>query len=300
MSRAAGLARRANHLIKAAGILWFVTAAVLIGQAMLFGQQADGMGIGVELICEDAGICAGEAEKIRGLESEKGGGVEFTVWKEEKRQRVEGVDGGRSVIADIVEINGSSELLYPGGTILHTGDTDGCLIGEETAEKLFGSRRVEGLALCCGGRELTVRGVVRSSKAVLVVQAADPDSRFTRITIRPGRAGAGRVGAEQFAAAYGLSVRQVRYDLFSGERFMEMIPGKWSDFAGWRQSVQRFGEDASLLLAMEKSGREEQYLTLYAKCVGWMTAGLCCLAVGGNRIMRTGRSKEDERNKIQI
>ena len=285
MKKSAGLVRQIGCLMKTAGILWFVAASVLIGRAMLCMRQADGMGAGAELICEDAGIGAKDAEEIRRFEQEKESGTEFTAWNEKKQLRVESMDGSRSAITDVMEINGSSELLFSGGKILHTEDTAGCLIGVETAEELFGSRQAEGMEIRYGERMLTVRGVVASPGHLLVVEVQDPDTRFRRITLKPSGKDAGQGGAKQFAASYGLAVRQIRYDLFSGERFMEMIPGKWSDFTGWKQSIGRFGEDASLLLTAEKSSREEQYLLLCAKCAGWMIAGMSCLVIGSSKFL---------------
>jgi hypothetical protein len=298
VKKSAGTARQTGCLMKRAGILWFVAASVLIGRAMFCMCQADGMGTGVELICEDAGIGAEDAEKIRRFEQEKESGTEFTAWNEKKQLRVESMDGSRSVITDVMEINGSSEILFA-GSILHTEDTAGCLIGVETAEELFGSRQAEGMEIRYGERMLTVRGVVVSPGHLLVVEVQDPDIRFRRITLKPSGKGAGQSGAKQFAAAYGLAVRQIRYDLFSGERFMEMIPGKWSDFTGWKQSVDRFGEDASLLLSAEKSSREEQYLLLYAKCAGWMIAGMSCLIIGSSKLL-TWKERIWDKNEIQI
>ena len=75
MKKSAGLARQIGCLMKTAGILWFVAASVLIGRAMLCMRQADGMGAGVELICEDAGIGAKDAEEIRRFEQEKESGT---------------------------------------------------------------------------------------------------------------------------------------------------------------------------------------------------------------------------------
>ena len=108
----------------------------------------------------------------------------------------------------------------------------GCLLGKETAEKLFGSRDVDGLSLRYGERELTVRGVF-DAPGEMVVVAADSDSEcFGRIAMRSAQQLPEGLAAGRFIAEYGLDARQVRYDIFGADYLQGMIPGKWSDFDG--------------------------------------------------------------------
>lgn len=278
MRRAAGPARHAVWL--PVGILWLVAASVLIGGSMVDAKEASFSRAYVCLVCEEPGITLAEAERIRISEQEKENGMEFTAWSEKKRVTIQSADRYRSANTNVVEINGSSELLFPGGKILRAEDTGSCLIGEETAQELFGSSHVEGAGILYGDRPLTVRGVIASPGTLLVVEAEGPDSRFDRISLKPSPGIAATPCAERFAAAYGLSARQMRFDLFSKDRLLELIPGKWSDISGWRQSMKLFGGDVSTLLVTEKSSAEERYLLLYAKSAVWMASGLFCLYTG--------------------
>lgn len=132
----------------------------------------------------------------------------------------------------------------------------GCLIGERTAEELYGSRSARGNILCYEGREYTVQGVLREPGNLVVLQNDDENAGFGRLTIalEEGRS-RGRT-AEQFLAGYGLDGRQLRYDILGLSCFVELAPGKWSDFARVKQSALKMQDDIVCLLATEKSSIE--------------------------------------------
>lgn len=230
-----------------------------------------------------------EIEKIRTLEREKESGQDFTAWTVKSQAAICDTDGARHGNAYTVIINGTSELLFPYGKILQEDDKEGCLIGAETADRLFGSRNVEGMTFRCGERELTVRGVLEEPSELLVYQARDADTGFSRITLMPQKNASALTAAERFAAEYGLTLQPLRYDLFSRQRMAELIPGKWSDFDGWRQKLEGLRQDAALLLSVEKSSMETMYLARAGRAALCCAAGVICLAavfgcIGGKRV----------------
>lgn len=99
--------------------------------------------------------------------------VGFTAWEEESDQRITDGEGLRSASASLLRIFGTSEYLLPYGKILQASDKEGCLIGEKTAQKLFGSGKAEGLMVLCGGRELVIRGVIKEPEEILVFQETE-------------------------------------------------------------------------------------------------------------------------------
>lgn len=220
----------------------------------------------VRIVCED-GLTVEHAEQIRAAESEKEDGVSFTAWREHRGCAVRNEAGGRVTYTDVLELCGSSELVIPAGKVLLREDASGCLIGERLAEELFGTHSAKGLTLEYGGRELTVRGVLKEPGMLLAVQTVEEDTVFDRITLLPQSGRTRGRTAQRFAATYGLDADWLCYELLSSEYLRERIPGKWSDFAGWRQSAAQMKEDIRRALSVEKSSIELIYLQKQGKAV---------------------------------
>ena len=79
----------------------------------------------------------------------------------------------QSCVADAVKICGRSDILVQGSTWLDEEDTEGCLIDEKTAVKLFGSTAVEGRKITVKEREKTIRGILYGVSDVIVFEAED-------------------------------------------------------------------------------------------------------------------------------
>lgn len=235
----------------------------------------------VRLICED-GLTVERVEQIRAAEreKEKEDGVFFTVWREQRDCAVRNESGNRVVYTDVLELCGSSEQVIPAGKVLLGEDASGCLIGERLAEELFGTRSAEGLTLEYGGRELTVRGVLKEPKMLLTVQAVEKEVVFDRITLLPQPGYTRSRTAQRFAAAHGLDADWLCYELLGSEYLKEHIPGKWSDFAGWRQSFAQMEEDARRALSVKKSSMELIYLQKQGKAVLLCGAGVLLAVLG--------------------
>lgn len=244
--RSVGLLWRGIFLVLA--VLFFAEGSLCAGSALPFSGN-------IILVCGEQGITGAQAALIREAEEDKENGKTFTVWSERRQVRICDVDGYRSVSTNVMEINGTSELLFPYGGILHEEDVTGCLLGEKTAENLFGSRNAVGLTLCYGERELTVRGILSTPEDLLVVEMTGKADCFDRIAVNVQPGEARKLTGERMLS-YGLDAEMLRYDLFSGERLIELIPGKWSDFSGWRDNIGKFGEDFCRLLSAEKSSVE--------------------------------------------
>lgn len=264
-------------------------AALLAGIGLCGIKAVKSLVSNISLLCVGEQITLVQASEIRKGEQEKEDAVSFTVWNEHRQRLVQDGDGYRAAYANILEINGSSELLLPYGKILHEDDREGCLLGRATAEKLFGSRNVEGLTIRFGTRELTIRGVLKAPEELLVVQAVQEETRFERITLERQNGITGKRTAEQFTGNYGLRTEQLRYDLISGERFFELLPGKWSDFEGWRQNFEKLGREVRLLCAVEKSSVESIYLEKSTSGIFFVVVGMLCAVFCLREILNTKR-----------
>lgn len=259
------------------GMIFLGLAVFFMGRGILGIRKAAPLTENISLVCGEAGISAEELDKIRGQEQEKEDGMEFTAWTWKRQALITDAEGYRSAYVEAVELNGSSELLLPYGKILHKDDLQGCFLGEAAAWKLFGSRNVEGLTLRYGDRELTVRYVLQTPENLIVLETEDESERFGRITLKTQEGVLKKRSVENFVSSYGLDVTQICFDLFSGERLLELIPGKWSDSSGWEDNIKALGQDAVFLISVEKSSLEAVWLSMGAKALMWLGAGTVCL-----------------------
>ena len=242
--------RRGDRVLRCAVCVALAAICVVLG-SMAWQRTLPGRNQ-VQLVCTD-GITMARTEQIYASEREKEDGIAFTAWRECPDRAVRAASGRGSVYTDVLELYGSSELVLTVGKTLHREDVEGCLIGETLAEKLFGNRDAEGLVLEYAGRRLTVRGVFREPGMYLVVQAVDKNTVFDRITLEEEPGSTKNRTAQRFVSVYGLDADWLCYELFGAEYFKERIPGKWSDFAGWRQNMEQMREDIRRAMSVKKS-----------------------------------------------
>lgn len=183
---------------------------------------------------------AAGVERMREEEAQCEEPLGFTAWSQ-REETVMALDGCRRTQAAVVRICGSSEYLIPYGKILQEGDEEGCLIGRKTAETLFKSHNVTGLSVSCGGREYVVRGVLSAPEELLVI-AGEETEAYDHITLDI-RGGNERTAAEKFLARHGLSMQCMNRAGFRKTfSLTELLPGSWSDFAGWKQNFAAWRE----------------------------------------------------------
>lgn len=183
---------------------------------------------------------AAGVERMREEEAQCEEPLGFTAWSQ-REETVMALDGCRRTQAAVVRICGSSEYLIPYGKILQEGDEEGCLIGRKAAETLFKSNNVTGLSVSCGGREYVVRGVLSAPEELLVI-AGEETEAYDHITLDI-RGGNERTAAEKFLARHGLSMQCMNRAGFRKTfSLTELLPGSWSDFAGWKQNFAAWRE----------------------------------------------------------
>lgn len=255
-------------------MIFFGLAAFFMGMGSLEIHSAVPLAENISLVCGEPGITVEELTEMREHEQEKEDGMEFTAWTQKRQVRITDAEGARSTYVEAMEINGSSELLLPYGKILHEDDRQGCILGEGAAWELFGSRNVEGLTLCYGERELTIRGILHTPENLIMVETDERDDSFQRITLKTQEGISRKMSAERFSDSYGLDVTQICFTLLSRERLLELIPGKWSDFSGWGENVSELWREAEFLISVEKSSLELVWLTLWGKALLWIAVGI--------------------------
>lgn len=94
-------------------------------------------------------------------------------WREEVLQSATNPDLNRTASElDVLLINGSSNLLVK-GSMLSKDDKEGCLIDIDTSFKLFGSSNCLGKTIVYNDRSLVVRGILKGTKANIMMQLQD-------------------------------------------------------------------------------------------------------------------------------
>ena len=97
-------------------------------------------------------------------------------WREESLQSITNPDLNRTANElSVLLINGSSNLLVK-GSMLFKDDKEGCLIDSETSFKLFGSNNCLGKTIVYGDRSLVVRGILKGTKANIMLQLPEDSS----------------------------------------------------------------------------------------------------------------------------
>lgn len=98
-------------------------------------------------------------------------------WSEESLQSANNPDLGKTASdLDVLIIKGSSNLLVKGSN-LFADDLEGCLIDSDTSYKLFGSSNCVGREIVYNDRTLIVRGILKGSKANIMIQATEDSSQ---------------------------------------------------------------------------------------------------------------------------
>lgn len=193
----------------------------------------------------------------------------FAVWGELEGQTVTDPDLGRSITADVLACCGTPELIFAQAGLAED-DEEGCLIGEEIAWELFGSTRVAGEEICIGDSVRTIRAIMREPKRGVVVAGSIRDitgglgsdagggeaASYNRITIESKKTADG----EAFLTRNNLDGKLLRLDGWKSLDWLgELVPGKWSDFSGWKENYERKKEDFLLLARIRKNSVELYY-----------------------------------------
>lgn len=212
----------------------------------------------------------------------------FTAWTEQKNQTVRATINERSTNTDILLLCGDSHSVLPWGKNLPESDTEGCIIGASLAEQLFGGTEVEGQQILYNGRELTVCGIVKQPQNIMLCQnienygASSGTQTGSRRDQQTGslsennqqevcydkislfyidKSKAMNRTAVEFINRYGLDGQILHYEYKRNLRwFTDLIPGKWSDFSGWKENFKTLQSDEKKLKQCGKSMVESLYL----------------------------------------
>lgn len=256
-------------------------SAVMLGAAILFLTVGCVFGAKVKDFSHSVTIQADEnsfdMEELKEMKADPDSEYTFAAWKEETGRQISAAESGRNDTANVIEIYGSSNCILPYGANLWQEDKDACLIGMKLAEQLFGGHQVEGQQIQYNGRILTIRGVIKEPGELLICETTEPETSFNRISILTAE-GEGYLKAKDFVSKYGLMAQPLRFDFYQDLSWIqEMIPGKWSDFEGWKENMKEKKQEFQLVSGVEKSDLEVLYLGWVKKRNLYFVIGIGCI-----------------------
>lgn len=267
-----------------ASLAFGLFGAVFFALACVYHNKTEDFSNIITIQSAEGSFTRSEIESIR---QDTASADTFTAWTERKNQVVKAVINERSSNVDILLLCGDSHSVLPWGKNLPESDTAGCIIGASLAEQLFGGTEVEGQQILYNGRELAVRGVVKEPQNIMLCQSITNEETVSKT--QTGNSGNQQTGssennqqeiyydkisllytdksrainrtAAEFISRYGLDGQILHYEYKRNlSWFTDLIPGKWSDFSGWKENMKTLQSDEKILKQCEKSTVESLYL----------------------------------------
>lgn len=117
-----------------------------------------------------------EAASIRQWQDDAGEEQEsflYTAWSQTSGQTIENKTLNKGTAANVIQICGSSRLLFGNSNVLTAEDSGGCLIDQKSARALFGTANPVGQTVDWQGASYTIRGSITADEKTLVIQAGN-------------------------------------------------------------------------------------------------------------------------------
>ena len=261
---------------KKISLLLFVAAMVasvfFFINALKAGKNADSVWQNVTMSVKSFSV-----EDAQRIHMQEGCPV-FTAWAEKEGQTVTDPKLGKSIQTNIVYLSGSSELVLPAEPVLSAQDENGCLVAAHTAWELFGSAEVVGQQIEIDHEICTIRGIVNKPRNGIYMQmpASMKNVSFQRITLEEKEIEEGK----NFLLRYGVDGTVIRMDyLRSLKSLTEIVPGKWSDFDGWKANWRLREAGLRYIRKMHKFDIEYYYENQCQMYVFEMGLGILCILV---------------------
>ncbi len=111
--------------------------------------------------------------------------LELTMWNQVNKVEVMSKDLMNKASAKLYEVSGDSSQVCPmefiAGARVIDGDYKGCVIDEETAYSLFGTKYAVGNTIVVQNRTYYVRGVIKASIEMLIIQIEDEQNKYNNL-----------------------------------------------------------------------------------------------------------------------
>lgn len=278
-----------------AGLLLLILGVFLLLWGIYERKMTDGFEHQVVLISEDGFDNARLQQLMEGGETDPKSteaadeiSRPMAAWTKQKELAVADAMSGRSSVTDVIFLYGSSRCLLPYGENLQPGD-GGCLMGEGLAKELFGTADARGQSIAWQGKSWVVRGVVKEPSGLLLLEASDllKEVKFDRLNVLAEEKEDIRLAGEHVRNRYGFLAKQLRLDYYRGLSWLtELVPGKWSDFNGWKENFRQKQQELNRLANTEKSMIEMMILACYKGSCLKIGASLLLFAASGWKLLR--------------
>ena len=147
------------------GVLGLLLLCCFLAKAAAAGTEKYSEGVSVR---KTKGTWSpAEADSIRQEESEQEFPDSCIFWGERGEEVLENEKLNRMEQASVIEVLGDTQGLLVATAPLYEEDEDGCLLSEDLACRLFGSKYVMGEEISYRGRTLTVRGILRGMEGTI-------------------------------------------------------------------------------------------------------------------------------------
>lgn len=154
-----------------------------------------------------------EAAGLQKQNSEREQPYAFTLWGEQKNQKLSGLYGRVTQDASVLFICGSSALLFPQDPVLMEEDQEHCLLSEDLAYELFGSTQVVGQSIRYQEREYRISGLLGQAEDTVVIQGEQQeDSVFFAVALKVPKGQTRTLAAEEFQQFAGVMDRELDLD----------------------------------------------------------------------------------------
>lgn len=163
------------------------------------------------ILTESSPLSSDRVAEMRKLEEETEMPREFAAWSQENEAEIGNSDLARTHTVAAVAVCGRSDLVLEGTARLDEDDRDGCLIDENTAQKLFGNTNVAGLPVEIKGKKKIIRGILYDAEDTVLYEAGSEEQVFTNLTVALGNTSYENL-RQDFMARHALDGKFVRMD----------------------------------------------------------------------------------------
>lgn len=160
---AAGFLALAMALLYMSAVAW---GSLALGKVMFRLESPVSVSEGLEVMRQN------KEDLEEGLEEENGPAPVLCIWGQKTGVMLQNKNLSKTVQANAILLCGEPELVFDGCQVPVQGDYGGCIISEETAWELFGSRQVEGKEVSYGEKAYVIRQVLPIQGNMIAFQAA--------------------------------------------------------------------------------------------------------------------------------
>jgi hypothetical protein len=205
-----------NAKTKILFLFLFLIVFLLWGNSMYYGQYIEEHYQSVSIRMKTASVSKKMLDTTTKNEQQTGELKEASAWNRVENIMVQCDELNTKAILQLIEVFGNMEAVYPidlvYGSIPTPDDYEGCLIDEKTAYTLFHTTDVIGNQLSCVDRRYYIRGIIRSSEPVCLLEVGDEEKSYPNLELIFNDRQNGSILAENFLRLLGIANQYVMID----------------------------------------------------------------------------------------